>query len=152
MAADVDAVHSPSITAFACKDPRMRKAFKRAVFAAILASVAYAVWRAIQASVRAPGSEVAWDTAPFPFPPVPRPGPVATEADPATSAAASDEAQAAWVEPVDGACPASHPVKAKLSSGIFHVPGGQNYDRTHADRCYVDEDAATGDGLRKSQR
>jgi hypothetical protein len=43
-------------------------------------------------------------------------------------------------------------VKAKLSSGIFHVPGGQNYDRTHADRCYVDEGAASSDGLRKSQR
>ena len=42
--------------------------------------------------------------------------------------------------------------RRKLSSGIFHVPGGQNYDRTHADRCYVDDDAAASDGLRKSQR
>jgi hypothetical protein len=131
----------------------MRKAFKRAVFAGMLAGLAYAVWRAIQARVPAPGTDVAWDTAPFPFPPVPRPGPVTPNetATPATEAHSNEE-QATWVEPVDGACPASHPVKAKLSSGIFHVPGGQNYDRTHADRCYVDEGAASSDGLRKSQR
>ena len=42
-------------------------------------------------------------------------------------------------------------MKAKLSSGIFHVPGGANYDRTHADRCYVDGDAAATDGFRPSQ-
>ena len=40
------------------------------------------------------------------------------------------DAETGWVEPDDGACPASHPVKAKLASGIFHVPGGANYDRT----------------------
>jgi hypothetical protein len=131
----------------------MRKAFKRAVFAGMLAGLAYALWRAIQARVPAPANDVAWDTAPFPFPPVPRPGPIATsEPAPATAGPAPGDEQATWVEPVDGACPASHPVKAKLSSGIFHVPGGQNYDRTHADRCYVDEGAATSDGLRKSQR
>ncbi len=123
----------------------MHKAFKRAVFAGILAGIAYAVWRAIRARVPAPATDVAWDTAPFPFPPVPRPGPVVASEPAAVEAPA-------WVEPVDGACPASHPVKAKLSSGIFHVPGGQNYDRTHADRCYVDEGAAAADGLRKSQR
>ena len=88
-----------------------------------------------------------------PVPAGPAPGPIATSetARPATEAPSVEE-QATWVEPVDGACPASHPVKAKLSSGIFHVPGGQNYDRTHADRCYVDEGAATSDGLRRSQR
>jgi hypothetical protein len=46
----------------------------------------------------------------------------------------------------------SHPVKAKLSSGIFHVPGGQNYARTKPDRCYRDPEAAVADGLRRSQR
>jgi len=132
----------------------MRKALKRAVFAGILAGLAYAVWRAIQARVPSPASDVAWETAPFPFPPVPRPGPVATTeaSTPSAEAAASAEEDAPWVEPVEGACPATHPVKAKLSSGIFHLPGGQNYDRTHADRCYVDEGAAAADGLRKSQR
>jgi hypothetical protein len=51
----------------------------------------------------------------------------------------------------DGSCPVSHPVKGKLQSGIYHVPGGANYERTHADRCYVDEDAAVRDGLRRSK-
>jgi hypothetical protein len=43
-------------------------------------------------------------------------------------------------------------VKAKLSSGIFHVPGGANYARTQADRCYVSADAAETDGLRAAKR
>jgi hypothetical protein len=42
-------------------------------------------------------------------------------------------------------------VKAKLSSGIFHVPGGMNYERTRPDRCYVDSAAAERDGLRRSK-
>jgi hypothetical protein len=46
----------------------------------------------------------------------------------------------------------SHPVKAKLSSRIFHVPGGQSYDRTRADRCYVDSGTAEADGLRQAKR
>ena len=58
----------------------------------------------------------------------------------------------AWVEPDDGTCPASHPVKAKMSSKIFHVEGGLNYARTHPDRCYRDAAAAEADGLRKSAR
>jgi hypothetical protein len=58
----------------------------------------------------------------------------------------------AWVEPVDGACPVTHPVKAKLSSGIFHPPGGLNYLRTNPDRCYVSVEAAEADGLRSSKR
>ena len=57
-----------------------------------------------------------------------------------------------WVEPVDGACPGTHPVKGKLSSKIFHVVGGFNYERTIPDRCYVDAAAAEADGLRPSKR
>lgn len=53
-----------------------------------------------------------------------------------------------WVPANDGLCPSSHPVKAKMSSKIFHVPGGGNYDRTKADRCYPDEASAEADGLR----
>ena len=55
-----------------------------------------------------------------------------------------------WVEPLDGACPDGYPVKAKLSSGIFHVPGGLAYERTKPDRCYPDPAAAVADGLRAS--
>lgn len=57
-----------------------------------------------------------------------------------------------WVQAADGVCPPSHPVKAKLSSKIFHSPGARNYNRTHADRCYPDESSAQADGLRPALR
>jgi hypothetical protein len=60
--------------------------------------------------------------------------------------------KAPWVDPVDGACPGTHPVKGKLSSKIFHVAGGLNYERTVPDRCYLDPAAAEADGLRPSKR
>jgi hypothetical protein len=59
---------------------------------------------------------------------------------------------APWVEATDGVCPTSHPVKGKLSSRIFHLPGMLNYDRTRADRCYRDVTAAEEDGLRPAKR
>jgi hypothetical protein len=58
----------------------------------------------------------------------------------------------AWVEPLEGTCPPSHPVKAKRSSKIFHLPGMFAYDRTNPDRCYANEEAAEGDGFRKAKR
>lgn len=57
-----------------------------------------------------------------------------------------------WVAANDGVCPQSHPVKAKLSSKIFHLPGSRNYSRTKADRCYPDETSAQADGLRPALR
>ncbi|MGI8792904.1 MAG: hypothetical protein ACR2H3_06995 [Acidimicrobiales bacterium] len=57
-----------------------------------------------------------------------------------------------WVEPVGDTCPTSHPLKAKLSSKIFHRPGMLNYDRTNPDRCYADDAAAESDGLRAAKR
>jgi hypothetical protein len=126
----------------------MRTAFKRLFLAGVLAGVAYAVWRAVRSRIPAPATDAtAWESAPFPFPPVPRPPVTGTDAPPAPPPATEP-----WVEADNGTCPTSHPVKGKLSSGIFHVPGGQNYGRTHADRCYVDERAAEADGLRRSQR
>jgi hypothetical protein len=56
-----------------------------------------------------------------------------------------------WVGAVDGACPASHPVKAKVGSGIYHLPGGQFYERTRPERCYVDAAAAEADGYRAAR-
>jgi hypothetical protein len=56
-----------------------------------------------------------------------------------------------WVAANDGVCPQSHPVKAKLSSKIFHTPESRNYSRTKADRCYPDESSAQADGLRPPQ-
>lgn len=60
---------------------------------------------------------------------------------------------ASWTEPTDdGECPDGYPVKAKMSSKIFHSPGQLNYDRTTPDRCYVDATAAEADGLRAAKR
>jgi hypothetical protein len=57
-----------------------------------------------------------------------------------------------WVEAEDGACPQSHPVKAKLASRLFHLPGMAFYGRTRADRCYADEESAVSDGFTRSKR
>lgn len=80
------------------------------------------------------------------------PDPVAgTPAEEAEETA--DEDTTAWSAPeADGSCPDGFPVKAKLSSQIFHVPGGLSYERTRPDRCYRDEAAAEADGLRRAKR
>jgi hypothetical protein len=124
----------------------MRKSLKRLLGIGILGGAAYAAWRAWNARVPDRPRGVEWETAPFPFPPIPRSTPDVP------SAGATAPAAAPWVEPdADGGCPESHPIKAKLSSGIYHVPGGANYNRTKPDRCYVDEAAAAADGLRPSK-
>jgi hypothetical protein len=132
----------------------MRKGTKRLLGAGIVAGIAYAGWRAWK--TRVPDSDVHWDaSAPFPFPPVPRPTPSTppASADVPPPAPAPSEPAAAFVEPgADGACPLTHPVKAKLASGIYHVPGGGNYDRTKPDRCYASAEAAETDGLRPAKR
>jgi hypothetical protein len=69
-----------------------------------------------------------------------------------TGKAAEPPGERLWVQANDGVCPPSHPVKAKLSSKIFHPPGARNYNRTHADRCYPDEASAQADGLRPALR
>jgi hypothetical protein len=125
----------------------MRRFLKRVLGLGLLAGVAFALWRAWNARVPRRDDGMQWETAPFPFPPAPRPTTTRASA-PATTAAAN----VSWVEPNgDGGCPATHPVKAKVKSGIFHEPGGANYDRTKPDRCYVDASAAEADGLRRSK-
>jgi hypothetical protein len=60
---------------------------------------------------------------------------------------------ASYVEPTpDGQCPDGYPIKAKLTSKIFHAPGQLNYDRTTPDRCYIDAAAAEADGMRAAKR
>lgn len=72
-----------------------------------------------------------------------------TDPDAPTPIASIDDR---WAEPVDDECPAGFPVKANLTSGIFHVPGGLSYDRTHPDRCYRTAQGAEADGLRAAKR
>jgi hypothetical protein len=87
------------------------------------------------------------------------PAPTSTRPTSAPPAAAAVDAPAGvetpvpwWVTPDDGSCPLSHPVKAKASSGIYHVPGGQSYERTTPDRCYLSPAAAEADGYRAAKR
>jgi hypothetical protein len=115
----------------------MRKGVKRALGLGVLAGAGYAVWRALEKSRADTG--LTWQPRPFPYPPEPVETPPVAETPP-------------WVEAADGGCPVSHPVKAKLASGIFHEPGGANYERTRADRCYVTAVAAEADGLRPAKR
>jgi hypothetical protein len=107
----------------------------------VLAGATYAVWRAIEAN-RTEQGDAEWESQPFPFPPQPR------VTDHPRSRSQAPAPAKAWLEPIDGGCPASHPVKAKLTSGIYHLPGGLNYERTSPDRCYHDAGAAEADGLR----
>ena len=73
-----------------------------------------------------------------PWPPLPAP---AGQPDPAP-----------WVPPGEGGtCPAAHPVKAKLRSGIYHLEGMAAYTRTVADRCYPSPEAAEADGFRRAR-
>lgn len=70
----------------------------------------------------------------------------------APEARSADGAAGGWVEPLDdGSCPISHPIKANDNSGIFHVPDGRFYERTKAERCYANADAATADGYRQAK-
>ena len=70
----------------------------------------------------------------------------------AKKAAKASPRRSAWVEPVGGTCPPTHPVKAKLSSLIYHLPGMVAYDRTRANRCYTDAAAAEADGFVRAKR
>ena len=128
----------------------MRKTVKRALGAGVLGGAAYAAWKAWSARVPTQPRGVEWSTAPFPFPPVPRETSPLVDSHSASPPVGS--VVVSWVEPgADGECPASHPIKAKLTSGIYHSPGGANYARTKPDRCYTDEAAAAADGLRPSK-
>jgi hypothetical protein len=77
-------------------------------------------------------------------------------AAPRKAAAAKKASKAApaapFVDPDGGVCPTSHPVKAKLASRLFHLPGMFAYDRTRPDRCYRDAGAAVADGFVQAKR
>jgi hypothetical protein len=118
-----------------CETALVHKTMRRLLGIGLLAGLVYAAWRKLP---QQPETGPHWEPQPFPFPPQP--------------AVDLDGDDAPWVEPQSsGTCPAHHPVKAKLASGIFHVPGGANYARTRADRCYVSAEAAEADGLRASK-
>ena len=142
------------------------KLMRRGAFLGLLAGVVYAAYRFLAA--RSPDAAgVTFQTSSVPN--LPRPVP-RIDTPPAAVAEAPESVERPvvdgptpipeaaftgappWVDPIAGECPVSHPVKAKLTSGIYHEPGGGNYDRTRAERCYVDADAAIADGLRAPKR
>jgi micrococcal nuclease len=57
-----------------------------------------------------------------------------------------------WVEPQGQVCPLSHPIKARLETGLYYLPGMANYTRTRPDRCYGSEAQAKRDGLTAARR
>jgi hypothetical protein len=121
-------------------------ALRRTILLVMLAAGigAALAWRQSQATTPTPAAAPVW-------PPLP-----SREPDPAPGAATkpepSPQPDTVWVSAdVDGAAPATHPVKAKNSSGIFHLPGGRFYDRTKPDRCYPTAAAAEADGYRRSK-
>ena len=125
---------------------------RRAVF---LVSVAATVVRYAMARRKAAAPTRAADWAPLPpnaGPPALPPGSRDSGLLPARPLTIVADAPAAWVAPVDGACPLTHPVKGNANSGIYHLPGGQFYDATVAERCYRDAASAQADGMRASKR
>jgi hypothetical protein len=88
---------------------------------------------------------------------VPRPAePPAAEQEPAQTVNGATvtevaDSVATWVVPGGDGCPDGHPVKA-TKTGVYHVPGGQFYERASAERCYATPAAAEADGYRASKR
>jgi hypothetical protein len=105
-------------------------ALRRTMLLVLVAIVAGAVlaWRKQRDEMTIPPGPPQWPEFEVPDPPTP------------------------WVDgsTVDLA-PAGFPVKVKVSSGIFHVPGGRFYERTKADRWYATTDAAEADGYRQAK-
>jgi hypothetical protein len=143
------------------REHKRHKWLRRTLGIGLLAGAAYAVWRAIEAN-RVAG-ESTWEPQPFPFPPQPSTKSAAQRGNRAELASERTAAggvsptavseRDVWVQPgADGTCPATHPVKAKEASRIFHVPGGGSYERTVPDRCYRDAVAAEADGFRAAKR
>jgi hypothetical protein len=98
----------------------------------------------------APATTITAGPAPAPSEPA-SPKPAPSETTPSDTPAQA-RVEAPWVIPMDGQCPESHPVKANASSSIYHVAGGQSYDRTKAERCYCDGATAEADGFRRAKR
>ncbi len=122
----------------------------------VAAGGAFWSWRRDVADASAPG--------PAEWPPLttPPPAPATAAGDSAASfvnslvdapeARSIDRSSGGWTDPLaDGSCPIGYPVKANDNSGIFHLPDGRFYDRTNAERCYSDADAAVADGYRRAK-
>ena len=131
----------------------IRRTFRIGLLLGLLAAIAFALTKLLDSQRHeAPGALRTREPWPrLESDPAVAAAPVA-RAVPDPSAPVVAPAATAWVEPTGGVCPTSHPVKAKLASKIFHLPGMANYERTNPDRCYLDAGAAEADGLRRAKR
>jgi hypothetical protein len=142
---------------------RRFRPFRLGLWLGLLAALVYGARRFLQdqpSPAPADGRTPADRATPVP----PRVVPPALAVDPSDVIEAGDEVvdavqpgepegeAAGWVAPEGTSCPATHPIKAKLSSKIFHLPGMLAYERTQPDRCYADAASAEADGLRKAKR
>ena len=138
-----------------CETDAVIKLVRRGVVVGAFVALAYAAWRFVAA--RGAGTDgPGYEPQPFPMPPRPvafRPERGGTLELPGPYDAPDPVELPDAIDPdADGSCPVTHPIKGKLSTGIFHRPGAFAYDRTRADRCYRDESAAESDGLRAAKR
>ena len=144
----------------------IRRSFRIGLWLGLLAGIGFALAKIFRPKPE-PSSVLDLGTSTTPgvrdWPPleaaVPTPTPVPAERvekpvakKPAEKKAAPKKTLESWVDPDGNICPDSHPVKGKLSSMIFQVPGNFAYGRTNPDRCYESADAATADGLRPAKR
>lgn len=116
-------------------------AIRRTILLVLLAAAgaAAAAWWRERSGTPAPAEPPQWP-------------PLREVRDDARPDATSPDRATSWVAPLDdGSCPVGHPIKAKESSKIFHEPDGRFYERTNADRCYADPEAARADGYRRSK-
>ena len=129
---------------------------RRGALLGIGAGLVYAIVRFLAERTPDTGG-LRYEAQPFPMPPKPVSRPVGAAVPGSAPARGSSpetsDADRVAIDPAaDGSCPLTHPIKGKLASGIYHRPGAFAYDRTRADRCYRDEAAARGDGLRAAKR
>ena len=126
----------------------LRKLIK---FAAIAAVIAFIVSRIRSRAAEGDQDE---DENDFSWPPI-----NLTDSEEPTDPTLTEPTDGSPLEPrnwvtcdASGDCPTSHPVKAKDGSGLYHVPGGNAYERTIPDMCYASAEDAESDGYRPAQR
>lgn len=126
------------------------KTFIRSLRVIALLAAALGVWRMLvsRVSVGQASEHQAWE----PDPPRPKLSVVAEPVIDLTETEIDLTDEVRWAEPVDGDVVPGYPVKGKVASGIYHMPGGLSYGRTIPDRCYASPQDAEADGLRPAKR
>lgn len=139
--------------------PALAKRLAHVLKIGAVVGVAVGIVRSVRGSTPPPVTgEASWQPLADSAPTEKRSGPVRFAAAPPDTAPADPadpadpDTEQTWVEPIDGGCPLTHPVKGNADSGIFHVPGGMSYERTVAERCYATEADAEADGFRRAKR